>query len=296
MMTCEGLSITDTGRSPSKRRRFATGTCIISWCRLVWVVATVLATALHVQAQDEAAPDNPPAAPAADQVVPAAAPATTPTNPSAATARPESYLQWYYNALGWFYTVAFLFLSFTLVALIVMNLLAARRDNVCPVSLVEAFEQHLNSEQYQEAYELARNDESYLGQVLSAGLAKLSSAGYPQAIEAMQEIGEEENMKLEHRLSYIALIGTISPMVGLLGTVDGMIQSFIVIAQSTTTPKPSELAQGISTALVTTLVGLWLAIPAIAAYNLLRNRVARLVMEVGIMSGNLMSRFEQKKK
>ena len=107
----------------------------------------------------------------------------------------------------------------------------------------------------------------------------------------MQEVGEEENMKLEHRLSYMALIGTISPMVGLLGTVQGMISSFSVIANSPTTPKPSELAAGISTALFTTLVGLFIAIPAIALYNILRNRVARLVLEVGIVSEGLMGRF-----
>jgi biopolymer transport protein ExbB len=108
----------------------------------------------------------------------------------------------------------------------------------------------------------------------------------------MQEVGEEENMQLEHRLSYLALIGTISPMFGLLGTVDGMVQAFAVIAHSTVTPKPAELAQGIMTALVTTLVGLWLAIPAICAFNILRNRVNRLVLEVGIVSENLMRRFQ----
>ena len=81
----------------------------------------------------------------------------------------------------------------------------------------------------------------------------------------MQEVGEEENMKLEHRLSYMALIGTLSPMIGLLGTVQGMISSFSVIANSSATPKPKELAEGISTALFTTMVGLAIAIPAIAS-------------------------------
>ena len=202
-----------------------------------------------------------------------------------------SYLAWAFKSLGWMYSLIFLALSFTLVALFVMNLLTARRDNVVPVHLVEGFEAHLNEKRYQEAYELAKNDDSVLGQVLSAGLAKLSS-GYAQAIEAMQEVGEEENMKLEHRLSYMALIGTIAPMIGLMGTVQGMIQSFSVIAQSTQAPKASELAEGISKALFTTLVGLGIAIPAIAAYNILRNRVARLVLEVGILSEGLMSRFE----
>ncbi len=108
----------------------------------------------------------------------------------------------------------------------------------------------------------------------------------------MQEVGDEESMRLEHLLSYLALIGTISPMFGLLGTVDGMVQAFDVIAQSTVSPKPSELAQGIATALVTTLVGLWLAIPSIAAFNILRNRVSRLVLEVGTVSEGLMRRFQ----
>ncbi|MEX0867313.1 MAG: MotA/TolQ/ExbB proton channel family protein [Pirellulales bacterium] len=203
----------------------------------------------------------------------------------------DSVLVWMFSALGWGYSIIFLGLSFTLVALFVMNLLTARRENVVPIHLVEGFEAHLNEKRYQEAYELAKNDESFLGQVLSAGLGKLS-AGYSQAIEAMQEVGEEENMKLEHRLSYMALIGSVAPMLGLFGTVHGMIDSFRVIANAVAAPKPKELAEGISTALFTTLVGLAIAIPAIAGYNILRNRVQRLVLEVGILSEGLMSRFQ----
>jgi len=205
-----------------------------------------------------------------------------------------SYLEWAASSLGWFYGLVFLGLSFTLVALFVMNVLTARRENVLPTPLVEGFEKFLDAKQFQEAYEIARSDESFLGHVLSAGLAKVS-AGYNQAIEAMQEVGEEENMRLEHRLSYLALIGSLSPMIGLLGTVHGMIDSFKTIANTATgAPDPQALAQGISTALFTTLVGLSLAIPALAAYNLLRNRVARLVLEVGIVSEGLMSRFQKR--
>lgn len=230
---------------------------------------------------------------AQDGEAPAPAPAEPPADDGNAGSDKElNALEWLYEALGIFYLLIFLSLSFTLVALLVMNLLSARRENVCPVSLVEGFEAHLNEKQYQEAYELAKSDESFLGQVLSAGLAKLS-AGYAQAIEAMQEVGEEENMKLEHRLSYMALIGTLSPMVGLFGTVHGMINSFQVIAIAGQTPNAADLAMGISTALFTTLVGLAIAIPALAAYNILKNRIARLVLEVGILSEGLMSRFEK---
>jgi biopolymer transport protein ExbB len=244
-----------------------------------------------VSAQDDAAEFGDPA-PAADP-----APAQPDARPAAdapdapASAKQQSLLSWTAESLGWPYVVIFLALSFTLVSLFVMNLLAARRETLLPQELVDGFEEKLNEKQFQEAYDLARADESVLGQVLSAGLAKLSK-GYNKALEGMQEVGEEESMKLEHRLSYMALIGNLSPMIGLFGTVQGMIASFQVIALGGATPKPADLAAGISTALFTTLVGLAVAIPAIAAYNILRNRVTRLLLEVGVTSENLMSRFE----
>lgn len=201
-------------------------------------------------------------------------------------------LGWLVNALGWLYILIFLSLSFILVAVFIMNILSSRRESVCPQHLIEGFEAHLDEKQYQEAYELAKADESFLGNVLSSGLAKLSSS-YNHAIDAMQEVGEEENMKLEHRLSYLALIGTLAPMIGLFGTVHGMINAFYAIATGGGTPDPNKLADGISKALLTTLIGLMIAIPAIAGFNILRNRAQRLVLEVGSTSENLMGRFEK---
>lgn len=242
-----------------------------------------------VASAEEAAPAEP-AAPAEDTVPEAAVDQAAEAPATEARVQEKSVLQWFFESLGWTYTLAFLTISFSFVALLVMNLVSCRREAVMPAALIDGFETLFNEKRFQEAYELAKNDDSFLGQVLSAGLAKLS-AGYSQAIEAMQEVGEEQAMRMEHRLSYIGLIGTISPMVGLLGTVDGMVRSFSVIANSTTTPKPSELARGISTALITTLVGLIIAIPAVIVYGFLRNRIARLVLEVGIVSEGLMSRF-----
>lgn len=242
---------------------------------------------IAIETEEEA--DAPPARAAQ---APATEPAGSAETADASEPARRSYLSWAWEALGISYSVVFLSLSFILVALFVMNLIQARRENVVPVTLVEAFEGLLNEKKYQEAYELAKADESTLGQVLSAGLAKLS-AGYQQAIEAMQEVGEEENMRLEHRLSYMAMIATISPMIGLLGTVQGMIGAFETLAlTSTGAPDPRALAGDISTALFTTLVGLMIAIPAIAAHNVLRNRMARLMLEVGIVSEGLMSRFQ----
>ncbi len=202
----------------------------------------------------------------------------------------ESLLGWVYRSLGLGYSGVFLALSIVLVTLFIMNSLAARRSNVTPMTFIDEFQSHLHQRQYQEAYQCARRDASILGRVLAAGLAKLSR-GYDRALETMQEVGEEEAVKLQQRLSYLALVGSLAPMIGLLGTVHGMIASFSVIASQPTTPPPWQLAGGISTALFTTLLGLAIAIPAIAGYNILRNRINRLVLEMGILSESLIERF-----
>lgn len=202
----------------------------------------------------------------------------------------KSFLGWLWDANGWFFGPIFLLLSFVMIALIIMNILQIRRDVLLPGAFIEEFEQKLQQKDYQGAYETAKGDDSFISRVLAAGLSKLNR-GYGEAIEGMQEVGEDENMSLEHRLSYLALIGAIAPMFGLMGTVYGMIHSFEKIANSKTSPPPSELADGISTALFTTLEGLAIAIPAMIAYSLLRNRVSRFVLEIGIISEGLMSRF-----
>jgi biopolymer transport protein ExbB len=239
-----------------------------------------------------AAQEENPVAPADAAAAPAQEAAPAPGVPAEESApKRQSLLAFFFNALGWRYTIAFLVISFTFVAFLVMNLLGLRRDAVCPPHLIEAFEANLNEKRFQEAFDLAKNDESMLGQMLAAGMQNLQQ-GYDKALDSMGQVGEDENMKLEHRLSFLSLVGSIAPMVGLLGTVDGMVQSFMVIASSDTQPKPSKLAEGISMALITTLVGLVLAIPAIIAFNMLKNRLSRLVMETGQAASNLMARFE----
>jgi biopolymer transport protein ExbB len=195
--------------------------------------------------------------------------------------------------LGWVWGPIFLILSFIMVAVIMMNILQLRRDSLLPASFIELFEQKLQAKDYQGAYDTARADDSFVARVLAAGLGRLNR-GYEEAIEGMQEVGEEETMSMEHKISYLALIGSIAPMLGLLGTVQGMIDAFSVIASSETSPKPKDLAQGISTAMVTTLAGLIVCIPAMIAFSLFKNRMARLVLEVGVVSEGLMSRFNRK--
>ena len=203
----------------------------------------------------------------------------------------ESMLVFFYNALGIRYTVVFLAISFAFVAIMVMIFMQLRRAVIMPAGLSEAFEAHLNAKEYPQAFELAKADDSYLGHQLAAGMGKLSS-GYPAAVEAMQDAASDDAMKLEHKISYVALIGALAPMFGLLGTVDGMVASFMQIANSSAAPKPKDLAMGISMALITTLVGLWLAIPAIGFFALFKNWLQRLTSDADAEAMRLMSRFQ----
>jgi biopolymer transport protein ExbB len=199
------------------------------------------------------------------------------------------------KALGLTFVIVFLGLSFALVALLVMCFLQLRRAVLMPPDLIENFEGHLGRKEFQQAYELAKADDSYLGRVLAAGLVKLQ-VGYQQCLDAMRETQAEEAMRLEHKISYVSLVGALAPMFGLLGTVSGMVSAFTVIAQSATQPKPAELATGISQALVTTLIGLWLAIPAVACFSLFRNWLERFNSDIEAESVRLISKVPVAKK
>ena len=216
--------------------------------------------------------------------------APAPAEKKEAPKQQESFLMWMLRASGIF-GFLILLVSFVMVAVIMMVGLQLRRDNYLPTSFIEQFEQRLQAKDYQGAYEAAKGSDSFIGRVLSAGMARLSR-GFEEAESGMQEVAEDETMAMEHKIGYLALIGSVAPMLGLLGTVQGMVLSFQVIATSTTSPKPAELADGIATALFTTLEGLIVAIPAIIFYAAFKNRLARFLMECGFVAGNLMKNFQ----
>jgi biopolymer transport protein ExbB len=113
----------------------------------------------------------------------------------------------------------------------------------------------------------------------------------------MEEAAAEQSARLIRRLEYLNLIGTIAPMLGLLGTVWGMILTFEQFSANSN-PQIADLAPGISAALVTTLFGLIVAIPALSAYALFRNQVDALMAESAAAAEFIFSSFRrlQKKK
>ena len=98
---------------------------------------------------------------------------------------------------------------------------------------------------------------------------------------------QEQAGGLLRRLEWLNLIGNVSPMVGLFGTVFGMIKLFNAIVMAGGQPQPSQLADGISVALVTTFWGLFIAIPALAAYSVFRNRIEALANDAVLETENI---------
>ena len=166
-----------------------------------------------------------------------------------------------------------------------------RRDVLVPPEVLGHVEQLFEDEEYEEAFHLCDATPSILSQVVSGGLSKIEE-GYEPMSDTMVEVLEMESTKLHQKVGYLSLIGNLSPMMGLLGTVYGMIVTFNKIANSKVQPSPTELADGISIALGTTFLGLCVAIPMTAIYVYFRNKVIQVVTEVGAACEELMSRFK----
>jgi biopolymer transport protein ExbB len=186
-----------------------------------------------------------------------------------------------------------LFCSFVSLALIIEHIVNIKRDKIVPPQLIDEIEGMFENEEYQEALELCEAEPNFLTNVLAAALPKINS-GFETMKMAMDDVGEEEAIKLQQKIGYLSLIGNIAPMLGLFGTVTGMISAFQTIAQKGASVTPADLAGGISQALVTTFLGLFVAIPSMIAYFFFRNKVVRITLEIGAIADDLVERFRGK--
>jgi biopolymer transport protein ExbB len=166
-----------------------------------------------------------------------------------------------------------------------------RRVTLVPFEVYTQIEEMLNNKQYREAIEFTSTDESYLAKLVGAALAEASN-GYTSMERAIEEVGDAETTRTLRPIEYLNVIGNIAPMLGLFGTVYGMIRAFQTLVELGGKPNPADLAAGISTALVTTFWGLVVAMPALAGYALIRNRVDALTAEGMLMAEELIRPFK----
>lgn len=182
-----------------------------------------------------------------------------------------------------------IFLSVVGVALIIEHAISVSRDKLAPPDVIENIEGLLDAQDVNGAYEFCEQNPGYLTNVMVAALPK-ANHGFDSMEQAALDVGEEEAIKLHAKISWLSLIGNIAPLLGLLGTVSGMLKSFGVI-ETTVNPNPSDLAKGIKEALVTTMLGLVVAVPVMVGFFFFRNRVVKIVLEISAITEDLLDRF-----
>jgi biopolymer transport protein ExbB len=223
-------------------------------------------------AKGAAAAKEEPAAPAAAKS--AGAPAAEGTAPPAR----RTMLEWAMHASGPIGGLLLL-LSIYFTALVIRLFMEYRVSEAVPTALVERLESAIRDKKFQDAYDACKDNDSFLARLVRTGIANLPN-GRQEAKESMQATAEEIVTTYEMKISYLAIIGTLGPMIGLVGTIWGMIMSFQEIATAGgAQPRPEKVAEGISTALFITLEGVSLSVPAIFFFAFFRNRIAQMTME-----------------
>ncbi len=170
-------------------------------------------------------------------------------------------------------------LSVAAAYLVFDQVMTLRRSEVLPEGVSDAVRQALLTGHPAEADAACRRQPSVLSVVLLSGLSELEY-GWREVEKAVEDSLAQQAARLMRRIEYLSVIGNIAPMVGLLGTVTGMIFAFQQVAATRGSAGAGDLAEGIYQALVTTVGGLVVAIPALAVYAVCRNRVDSLIAEV----------------
>ncbi len=173
-------------------------------------------------------------------------------------------------------------LSTIALALVIMHLVQIRRDALLPPDQIDTIENLLAQGRVAQALEYCYDPDadSYLTRIMGVGLTRYqkSAFGAFEIKNAIEEAGEDQTARLYRSTDALGVIGSIAPLLGLLGTVLGMVGAFESLSH-TATPNHEALASSISLALVTTLMGLILAIPCITLHRYFGNRIDAFASE-----------------
>jgi biopolymer transport protein ExbB len=168
--------------------------------------------------------------------------------------------------------------SILALAIILERFWTLREQRVVPAELTDKVWQWVENRSLSDKQIMALEQHSPLGRVLAAGLAN-RHRDRAVMIEAIEDAGRHVTHDLERYLNMLGTIAAISPLLGLLGTVTGMIRTFKAITVAGV-GNPAAMAGGIAEALLTTAAGLLVAIPALVAYRYLRGRVDAHVIQM----------------
>ncbi len=174
--------------------------------------------------------------------------------------------------------ISLLGLSLSAAYLAFEQLLTLRHGEMMPDGLDDEVRELIKAGQFRQALELCAGTPSLLAVIIRQGIVEVDG-DWNDVEKAMEDATEEQSAQLFRRVEYLSVIGNIAPMVGLLGTVIGMIVAFQEVASTQGSAGAGDLAAGIYQALVTTVGGLIVAIPSLGAFAVFRNRIDQLVAE-----------------
>ena len=237
---------------------------LISLLTLCVVLASVTSAQAQTNESDEAGSAEVP-------------PATAEEETSAIPSTPREVIQ----AMGPVFTGAFVIASVIALWSAIERLLVLRRRRVIPRAFVDRFLMHLRTGRMDkiEAITVCQQNQSPVAEVFLHGVRKWGKPSV-EIEQAVIDGGERQIGLLKKRLRLLNGVATVTPLIGLLGTVIGMIRAFNDIATADAMGQAQELAGGIALALLTTAAGLFIAIPALVAYMYLAGRIDSLVLEM----------------
>ncbi len=193
------------------------------------------------------------------------------------------------SVISWF----LLLLSVLSIGLIGNLALANQRKSILPQTLVDEVSRLLSAGDYRRVLDLTEREPSFFGQVLRAALGE-ASHGFGAVLRSLEQTSDDLATQRLRRIEYLNVLGQVSPMIGLFGTVYGMILAFQSIVVAGGNADPVLLAGGISTALTTTFWGLVVAIPALSGYGIIRNKIDELTTEATLTAQELVNQFRPK--
>jgi biopolymer transport protein ExbB len=209
-----------------------------------------------------------------------------------AAPQPQNYFIWVVVTSGWIGLII-LICSIYFIATVARMFVELRVETAVPPEIIAQCEALLEQRDFKGIFNVVKEDDSFFSRVLVTGITELPN-GLSEAREAMERVGEMLQTDMERKISIMAVLGTVGPMIGLLGTLSGMIKSFGEIARTAgSTIKADRVAKGISEALLLTFEGVGLSLPAIFFFSFFRNRILNIVVTTMTRSDEFLRHFAQ---
>jgi biopolymer transport protein ExbB len=176
--------------------------------------------------------------------------------------------------------------------LIVDSFLKIKASRIIPDELTAGVREALDAGDLEKANQLCDENPGALSTILSAGFSNVGD-GMESAQEAIGIVADLESEQLLQRVNYLNVVGNLAPMLGLLGTVQGMIMAFATLGTEAGAAKNAMLATNISQALYTTAAGLLIAVPALGFFSFFRNRATKIILSMEALTMELMKKLKK---